>query len=212
MGKKSAVLFWSGGKDSALALYRLRQSNEMEVKCLITTVNERFRRISMHGIREELLDRQARETGIPLLKMYVKEGTNQEYEQTLLNYFSAFRDEGIDHVIYGDIFLEDLRKYRDALLEKAGLKGVYPLWKENTGKLVRELLGSGFRTITCCTNDAFLDEKWVGKELDEKFLSQLPAGVDACGENGEYHTFCYAGPVFGRNIDFTVGEKIYRPL
>lgn len=212
MNKKSAVIFWSGGKDSALALYRVLNSGAYEVKYLVTTVNKNFKRISMHGIREELLQKQAKETGLDLIKMYVEEGTNKEYEEILLGHFAEFKKQGIDFVIYGDIFLGDLRKYRDALMEKAGLKGVYPLWKENTKKLINQFLELKFRTITCCVNDAFLDEKWVGREVDEKFIAELRVNVDACGENGEFHTFCFAGPVFKEEIKFKAGEKIYKPL
>jgi len=205
-------MFWSGGKDSALALYRVLKTEEYDVKYLVTTVNSTFKRISMHGIREELLDKQAEATGISLIKMHVKEGTNKEYEEILLEQFTAFKKEGIDYVIYGDIFLEDLRKYRDALLEKAAMKGVYPLWKEDTKKLINEFLKSEFKTITCCVNDAFLNENWVGREVDEKFIEELPDKVDACGENGEFHTFCFAGPIFKQEIKFVSGEKIYKPL
>jgi len=200
MEKKKAVLFWSGGKDSALALYRIRQAGEYEVKHLVTTVNRNYKRVSMHGVREELLDRQAALTGIGLIKMYVKESTNREYEDALLAHFMAFRRQGIAYVIYGDIFLEDLRAYRDSLLQKARLACVYPLWIEDTPRLMSEFLGSGFRTLTCCVNDAFLDQRWVGRELDQEFISQLPAAVDPCGENGEFHTFCFAGPVFEKGI------------
>jgi uncharacterized protein (TIGR00290 family) len=207
-----AVFFWSGGKDSALCLYKVLQQKQYDVVALLTTLNETFRRISMHGVREELLEKQAEVIGIPLVKMYVREGTNSEYEQRMNEVLQSFKEKGVTHVIYGDIFLEDLRKYRDDQLEKIGMKGVYPLWKNDTKELIHEFLSLGFKTITCCTNDAYLNEDRVGEIIDEDFIRSLPPDVDPCGENGEFHTFCFDGPLFRHPVHFTRGEKIYKPL
>jgi uncharacterized protein (TIGR00290 family) len=207
-----AILCWSGGKDSALCLYRVLQEKQYEVKYLLTTVNEQFHRVSMHGVKEELLNAQAKSIGIPLVKIYVSEGTNSEYEKKMNDILLKFKSEGISHVIFGDIFLEDLRTYRENNLAKVGMNGVFPLWKQDTRKLIKEFLALNFKTVICCTNDAYLGKEWVGRIIDEKFLSQLPLNVDACGENGEFHTFCFDGPIFKTPITISVGEKIYKPL
>lgn len=209
--KQKAVIFWSGGKDSAFALYMVMQQKEYEVAALITTINTAFDRVSMHGVRSELIEAQAKAIGLPLVKMFVSEGTNSEYEQKFIGQLGALRADGITHVIFGDIFLEDLRLYRDALLKKAGMTGVYPLWKSDTSILINEFLRLGFKTITCCTN-ALLGKERVGAMLDEKFISSLPSPVDPCGENGEYHTFCFYGPIFRHPVQFSIGEIVYRPL
>lgn len=209
---KKAVFCWSGGKDSSLALHKVIQAQEFEVKYLLCTVNETFHRISMHGVREELLEQQAKSIGIPLVKMYVNEGSNAEYERNMEQLLLRFKSEGINDVIFGDIFLEDLRAYRDNNLAKVNMRGVYPLWKEDTRKLIDEFLDLGFKTITCCVNDAYLDEKSVGTVMSTEFVKMLPSNVDPCGENGEFHTFCFDGPIFQKRIEFTTGEKVYRPL
>lgn len=209
---KKAVFCWSGGKDSSLALHKVIQAQEFEVKYLLCTVSETFRRISMHGVREELLERQAESIGISLVMMYVKEGSNAEYERKMEELLLRFKSEGINDVIFGDIFLEDLRVYRDNNLAKVNMRGVYPLWKQDTSQLINEFLSLGFKTITCCINDAHLDENAVGKVISEEFVKLLPSTVDPCGENGEFHTFCYDGPIFQKPVNFTIGEKVYRPL
>jgi uncharacterized protein (TIGR00290 family) len=210
--KKKAVFFWSGGKDSALCLYRVCQQKEYEVVALVTTLSEKFKRISMHGVREEMVEMQARAIGIPLFKMYVSEGTNAEYEKRVEETLLRFREQGVTHVIYGDIFLEDLRAYRDSSLSKFGMQGVYPLWKQDTKKLIGEFLSLGFKTITCCINDAYMGESRVGEVIDEKYISTLPSNVDPCGENGEFHTFCFDGPLFRHPVKYKKGVKIFRPL
>ena len=159
---KPAVFCWSGGKDSALCLYRVLQEKKYDVKFLITTVSEQFRRISMHGVKEELLDSQARSLGIPLIKIYVSEGTNVEYERKMEEALLNLKSKGIEEVIFGDIFLDELRRYREANLSKVGMKGVFPLWKQNTAALLADFISLKFKTVICCTNDAYLGEDWVG--------------------------------------------------
>ena len=212
MMKSKVVFCWSGGKDSALALYKVFQENKYEVVALLTTLNAQFKRVSMHGVREELLDKQAVSIGLPLLKMFVNEGTNAEYEKTMETLLLQYKALGVSKVIFGDIFLEDLRTYRENNLAKVGLTAEFPLWKRDTKELIKEFLSKDFKTITCCVNDAYLGEDRVGEEITEEFIKKLPANVDPCGENGEYHTFCYDGPIFKTPIKFTVGEKIYKPL
>ena len=210
--KPKAIFCWSGGKDSASALYKVIQENKYEVVALLTTLNAQFKRVSMHGVREELLDQQAASIGLPLIKMFVTEGTNTEYEKTMEALLLQYKSKGVSKVIFGDIFLEDLRNYRQNNLAKVGLTAEFPLWKKDTKELIKEFLSKGFKTITCCVNDAYLGEDRVGEEITEEFIETLPFNVDPCGENGEYHTFCYDGPIFKTPIKFSVGEKIYKPL
>ena len=210
--KSKAIFCWSGGKDSAMALYKVFQENKYEVVALLTTLNAQFKRVSMHGVREELLDLQAASIGLPLVKMFVSEGTNAEYEKTMETLLLQYKAQGVSTVIFGDIFLEDLRTYRENNLAKVGLTAEFPLWKRDTKELIKEFFQLGFKTITCCVNDAYLGEDRVGEEITEEFIKTLPIHVDPCGENGEYHTFCFAGPVFKTPIKFTIGEKVYKPL
>ena len=210
--KPKAVFCWSGGKDSAYGLHKVLRENLFDVKYLLTTVNDQHQRVSMHGVREELIERQAESIGIPLLKVRVQEGTNDEYERAMERVLLKVKSQGIDHVIFGDIFLADLRTYRENNLAKIDMKGAFPLWKMDTSLLIHDFLRQQFKTVVCCTFDEYLGEAWAGREIDKAFLEQLPANVDPCGENGEYHTFCYDGPLFKKKIAFSLGEKIYKPL
>lgn len=210
--KKKAIFCWSGGKDSALALYKISLEDKFEVIALLTTFSAEFKRVSMHGVREELLEMQAASIGLPLLKVYVSEGTNAEYEKNMEKILKEQMEKGVSHVIFGDIFLEDLRAYRENNLAKIGLNALFPLWKQDTSILVNEFLDAGFRTMTCCVNDACLTEKHVGMEITREYIAALPASVDPCGENGEFHTFCFEGPIFSESIKIRTGEKLYRPL
>jgi uncharacterized protein (TIGR00290 family) len=208
--KPKALMCWSGGKDSAMALHRAKQ--DFEVISLMTTLNADFGRISMHGVREDLLDAQAEAIGLQLIKVWVRAGTNEEYEQQMTDGLQKAKDQGVTHVIFGDIFLQDLREYREKQLAKVNLTAVFPLWQSNTAELIQDFVAKGFSTITCCINDGYLDSSWAGREIDHSFIAELPSHVDPCGENGEYHTFCYAGPIYQQPIPITRGEVIYRPL
>ena len=212
MNKPKAIFCWSGGKDSSYCLHKVLTEGLFDVKYLLTTVNDKFKRISMHGVREALLESQAESIGIPLLKVRVSEGTNTEYEKQMEAVLLMAKSEGINNVIFGDIFLEDLRLYRENNLAKIGMKGVFPIWKMDTKDLINDFVNRQFKTIICCTNDGFLGEEWIGREIDKSFIEQLPANIDPCGENGEFHTFCYDGPVFKKKIDITIGEKVYKAL
>jgi len=210
--KEKVIFCWSGGKDSAFALYKVLKEEKYEVIALLTTLNSEYKRISMHGVREELLDKQAESIGLPLIKMYVKEGTNEEYEKEMEQLLLKHKVKGVTKIIFGDIFLEDLRTYRENNLAKIGLKAEFPLWKKDTKELINEFIDLGFKTITCCVNDGYLAKDKVGVEIDKNFIDALPSTIDPCGENGEYHTFCFAGPIFKNTIEFIVGEKVYKPL
>lgn len=205
---KKAIFCWSGGKDSAMALHRVQEQKEFEIVSLLTTVNKNFGRIVMHGVREELLDAQAASIGLPLKKIYISEGTNNEYENLMGGAMESFGKEGVSHVIFGDIFLEDLRAYREKNLEKSGMKGVFPLWKEDTTNLIHEFIAMGFQTITCCVDEKHIGKEFAGKIIDKDFIAALPATTDPCGENGEFHTFVFNGPVFRNKIQFTKGEVV----
>ena len=214
LNKSKIALFWSGGKDSARALWELQTvlQDRYEVVKLVTTINQHFGRISMHGVRESLLDQQANEIGLPLHKMYVSEQcSNEEYETVLFDTYLALKAEGITHIAFGDIFLEDLRQYREQLLAKVGLISLFPLWKRNTTDLIHEFIAAGFQTITCCVQSILLDETWVGRKIDHSFITELPPNIDPCGENGEFHTFCFAGPIFKNPIPITIGERVFKP-
>jgi len=207
-----AILCWSGGKDSALCLHRVLEEGIYEISYLLTTINETFGRVSMHGVRECLVEQQADAIGIPLLKVFVKEGNNEEYERNMEALLVQAKAEGIDHVIFGDIFLEDLRVYREENLSKIEMKAIFPLWKQDTRSLIDQFLSLQFRTVLCCVNDGFLSSEFAGKEISKAFINGLPPEVDPCGENGEYHTFCFAGPIFKNSIPFTIGETVYKAL
>lgn len=203
---------WSGGKDSSLALHRVLVQGEYEVTALLTTLSAEFRRISMHGVREELLERQAQALDIPLVKMEVLERSNAAYEKELERHLREFKAQGVEAIIFGDIHLADLRAYRETILDRVGLKGVFPLWQESPQALLAEFFAKGFRSVTCCVDAQCLSEEHVGRLIDAEFVQSLPAGVDHCGENGEYHSYCFAGPIFQHPVAYALGEKQFRPL
>ncbi|MGY3091028.1 uncharacterized protein (TIGR00290 family) [Hymenobacter sp. UYAg731] len=208
---QSAIFNWSGGKDSALALHKTRQSGHYKVQTLLTTISEPYQRISMHGVRTALLDRQTAALGLPCRKLLLPETpTMAAYEQLMAATMQDLKGAGATAAIFGDIFLADLRQYRENKLAELGLEAVFPLWGVPTAELIREFIGLGFKTITTCVNEKFLDQSFVGRVIDEDFLRDLPANVDPCGENGEFHTFVFDGPLFSQPIPFEKGEIVYR--
>jgi uncharacterized protein (TIGR00290 family) len=210
MGEK-VVVAWSGGKDSALALYEILKTNRYEVLELLTTVTKDYDRISIHGVRRVLLEQQARSLGFPLEKMFVSKGVSDaEYESILLKSLNGPRTNGVFSVVFGDIFLEDVRKYREGILSKVGLKGIFPLWKRDTRQLARMFIDLGFKAVITCVDSKSLGKDFVGREFDRQFLADLPSNVDPCGENGEFHSFVYDGPIFSERIFFTKGEIVLR--
>ena len=209
--KKKALFNWSSGKDSALALYKVLQDPEFEISCLLTSVNQEFQRVSMHGVRIELLEQQANSIGIPLEIMQIPEmPTMKVYESVMQLTLEKLKSQGLTHSIFGDIFLEDLRKYREEKLAQMGFKGVFPLWQEPTHNLIQEFIDLGFKTIVVCVNERYLDKSFVGRIIDQDFINDLPNNVDVCGENGEFHTFTFDGPIFSKPIEFEIGEIVYR--
>ena len=208
---ENAFFNWSGGKDSALALYQVLQSKQFNIKFLLTNVNAVHNRISMHGVRRSLLEEQAASIGIPLQTMELPEQpTMIEYEQMMIKKMHQLKDASCTKAIFGDIFLEDLKNYREQKLKEAGIEGVFPLWKMNTSKLINEFIASGFKAIIVCVNESYLDKSFCGRIIDKSFVNDLPSGVDACGENGEFHSFVFDGPIFKQAIKFSKGEIVYK--
>ncbi len=206
------VIFnWSSGKDSALALYKILQDPTIEITALLTSVSQPYNRISMHGVRIGLLEEQAKSLGFPLHKMEIPEIPSMEiYEQIMQNTLLGFKEKGVVYSVFGDIFLEDLRQYRENKLATLGFKGLFPLWKRDTMELIEEFLALGFKTIVTCVNERYLDKSFVGRIIDAQFIADLPEAVDVCGENGEFHTFTFDGPLFSTPIEFEIGEIVYR--
>ncbi len=208
---KKVLFSWSGGKDSAMALKEVLTRPEYEVAALLTTVTEDYDRISMHGVRRSLLRQQADSLGLPLEEIGIsKRSSNEEYESKMGEALIRYKDAGITSVVFGDIFLEDLKQYRENNLAKIGMKGVFPLWKQDTHELVRGFIELGFRAVVVCVDSQTLDRGFAGREIDEEFVRGLPETVDVCGENGEYHSFVYDGPIFKTRIPYTRGEVVLR--
>jgi uncharacterized protein (TIGR00290 family) len=205
----NCILNWSGGKDSALALYHCLQNKELNIKYLVTTINDAVDRISMHGVRVELLIKQAASIGIPLYQVRLPEMPGMaEYDAIMRQTMQHFRSEGITHAIFGDIFLQDLKDYRDSRLAEVEMIGIYPLWKRDTTELIQEFLDLGFGTVVACTQERL--ERIVGKEITKKLILSLPNDVDVCGENGEFHTFAFKGPIFKEEIAYKTGNKVFK--
>lgn len=207
-----AIFSWSGGKDSSYALHKILEEGIYDVKYLLSTINGTYKRLSMHGVREELIEAQAESIGIPLLKVYVYEASNAEYEKQMEAILLKAKTENISHVIFGDIFLEDLRQYREQKMAALNIQCVFPIWKTDTNWMVNDFIAKGFKTCVCCINDGYLDESWCGRLIDETFVNELPTTVDACGENGEFHSYCFEAPFFKKKINITTGEKTYKAL
>lgn len=211
MQRKKALFNWSGGKDSSLALYKIIQQKEYDISCLVTSVNQQYQRVSMHGVRVELLEQQAERIGLPLVQLMVPEmPTMAVYDNMMTQMLGEQKEKGVTHSIFGDIFLEDLRKYREEQLAKVNMQGVFPLWKISTKELMREFIDLGFKAVIVCVNAKYLDESFSGRIIDNDFLKDLPENVDPCGENGEYHSFVFDGPIYSKPIDYVLGEVVYR--
>jgi len=208
---KKAIFNWSGGKDSAMALYQVQQEKQFDIQYLMTSVNATSERISMHGVRNDLLEAQAKSLGLPLKKLFLPESSEMDvYEKHLFEIMNRFKTEGIDYSIFGDIFLEDLKVYREKQLQKVDMQGVFPLWKKDTQYLIEQFIDLGFKTILTAVDESKLTKEFAGRVIDKDFLKDLPSNVDPCGENGEFHTFVYDGPNFKKSIAFEIGETIHK--
>lgn len=203
---KKAVFNWSGGKDSALALYKTLQSGEYEIVSLLTTVNKDTNRSSMHAIPVELLRAQAESIGLPIyLLEFDPKGEMAGYEDAMLRAVTYFKNRGVCHFIFGDIFLHDVRSYREQQLKPYGIEVIEPLWNKTAPEIMEEFLQSGLKTIVVTTMADLLDETYIGRTIDRSFVENLPENIDPCGENGEYHTFCFDGPLFHHPVCYTLG-------
>jgi uncharacterized protein (TIGR00290 family) len=221
-----ALMSWSGGKDSAMALHLARRDAGTEVVGLLSTLSLDFDRVSMHGVRRNLLESQARALRLPVEKVFLPTppadmpcgiargftafATNDSYEQAILEAFARAKAAGVEAIVFGDIYLEDLRQYREKLLAKAGLRGIFPLWGMPSGELVERVLDAGFGAIVVCIDSGKLPAAMCGRALNRRFIADLPAGADPCGERGEYHTFVFEGPGFHQRIAFEKGECVLR--
>ena len=202
---------WSSGKDAAWALHLTRQSDELEIVGLLTTVSDDFRRVSMHGVRETLLQAQAAALGLPLHRVFVPTPCPDEvYGDLMRASLTQAAADGVSHVIFGDIFLEDVRAYREARLREAGMTACFPLWLSDTTALAHQMIESGLRAVVTCVDPRQAPRDIIGRAYDEELLASLPDSVDPCGENGEFHTFVWDGPLFARPIEASVGETVER--
>jgi len=208
---KQILLSWSSGKDSAWTLHVLRQRGDVEVVGLLTTINSHFQRVAMHGTRYDLLKAQAAAARLPLWEVPLPwPCSNEVYEQAMSAVCASAVQQGISAIAFGDLFLEDVRRYREDRLRGTGLEPMFPLWGRNTRELVSEMLAGGLRARIVCVDPAKLPSEFAGRDLDENLLNRLPAGVDPCAENGEFHTFAYAGPMFHKPIAIKDGEVVAR--
>ena len=211
ISRRLVLMSWSGGKDSCMALGELMQASTYEVAALITTITEDYDRISMHGTRRSLLERQAASLGLQLHKVSIpKSATNEEYETRMAHALLVYRKLGIDTIGFGDLFLEDIRLYRERFLSRFDMKGIFPVWHRNTTEFIKDFIDLGFKAIVTCVNAELLDESYAGRLIDGEFLQSLPHGVDPCGENGEFHTFVFDGPWFRQPVKFRLGETVLR--
>jgi len=209
--KPGALVSWSSGKDGALALHEVRQAPELEVLGLLTTLTRDFGRVSMHGVREEILDRQAEALGLPCRKVLIPAGcVNADYERVMDEALSAARAQGVSRLVFGDLFLEDVRAYRERMLSGTGITPVFPLWGRDTRRLAREIVESGFAATVVCVDPRALPTSFAGRPFDSDFLADLPEGVDPCGENGEFHTCVTGGPMFRQPIRVATGDTVTR--
>jgi uncharacterized protein (TIGR00290 family) len=208
---EKVIFSWSGGKDSAIALYEIQKSRRYEILALLTTITEDYDRVSMHGVPRALVERQAQSLGLPIEEVFIsKVCSNEDYESKMKEVLTRFKQEGVSSVVFGDIFLEGIRKYREDNLSKLEMKGIFPIWGRDTTELSRSFIALGFQSVTTCIDLKVLDKRFVGRRFDEHFLAELPPNVDPGGENGEFHSFVFDGPIFKERIACTLGELVLR--
>jgi uncharacterized protein (TIGR00290 family) len=208
---QAVLVSWSGGKDSCFALHEIQKTSGIRVEALITTVTRDFDRISMHGVRRVLLERQAASLGLPLQQIFITRGAdNDEYERSMGEAFAPYQRRGVDVVVFGDLFLQDIRTYRERLLARFNMTGSFPVWGRDTRQFIREFITLGFKAIVVCVDPKQLDPSFCGRLIDNEFLADLRRGADPCGENGEFHTFVFDGPNFRNPVKFSTGEVVCR--
>jgi uncharacterized protein (TIGR00290 family) len=208
---KRTLLSWSSGKDSAWSLHLLRQRNEYDIVGLLTTFNQAANRVAMHAVRRSLAEAQAKAAGVPLWEVDLPwPCSNADYESIMKETCKHAVDAGIECIAFGDLFLTEVRAYREKQLENSGMQPIFPVWGMSTRELARSMILSGLRAKLTCVDPKLLGAEFVGREFDEKFLSDLPTEIDPCGENGEFHTFVYAGPMFHHDLSIELGEIVTR--
>ena len=208
---KSALFAWSSGKESAMALYELRRGGRYEVLALLTVLTEDYGRVSMHGVRRALLKQQAASLHLPLAEVVIaKDSSMEDYEAAMRRTLEHYAALGVSSVAFGDVSLQDLREYRRGKLSQVGMKAVFPIWKRDTAELARSFLDLGFKAVITCVDSRVLDKAFAGRAFDERFLRDLPDGVDPCGENGQFHSFVYDGPIFAERIPHDTGQVVLR--
>lgn len=211
MPKIKTYFNWSSGKDAALALYYLQHNSKYKVSKLVTSINSYYNRVSMHGLRQNMLQKQADAIQLPLQLIELPKDTSMAiYDEIVGRSINKLKEEGYTHAAFGDIFLEDLKAYRDRQLGKVGIQGVYPLWKRNTKELMLEFLNLGFKALIICADAKYFDKNIVGQIITKDLIESLPQAVDVCGENGEFHTFCFDGPIFKERVNYSLGEITYK--
>ena len=209
--KPKAFVSWSSGKDSAFALYEAQRLGLAEIAGVFTTVNEKYNRVAMHGVRQTLLDRQIEALGLPAMKIMIPSPcSNEVYEARMAEAYGAIKAQGITHIVFGDLFLEDIRAYREEKLGAIGMKGIFPLWKRSTRQLAGEMIESGLTAHLVCIDPKRLDRSFAARRFDASLLRDLPSQIDPCGENGEFHTVVSAGPMFSDPIAVTLGMVVER--
>ena len=206
-----AIMSWSGGKDSSLALYYAQKNGNLTIVALLTTVTEGYDRISMHGVRRTLLEQQAAAIGLPVEKIYItQKASNEEWEAKMHRTLLYWKGQGVASVVIGDIFLEDLKRYREEKLSEVDMTGIFPIWKRDTTELAHTFIDLGFKAVITCIDSQVLPQQFAGRPFDRQFLADLPQGVDPCGENGEFHTFVHDGPIFRVPVPCRPGEVVLR--
>lgn len=207
--KPKVVVSWSSGKDCAFALHQIRTEGKFEVVGLLTTLNSENDRVAMHGVRKELLQKQMDALGLPAeMVMLPMPCDNETYRRLVGGSIEVLRERGVQNVVFGDLFLEDIRQYREEQMHGSGLGSIFPLWLRDTGKLSRDMVDSGLRAVVTCVDQRALSAEFVGRQYDHDFLDDLSAGVDPCGENGEFHTLVIDGPMFSNGLNVELGEKV----
>jgi len=208
---EKVIVSWSGGKDSALSLYEIKRGGHYQVVSLLTSISEQYDRVSMHGVGREMLERQAQALGLPLIEIPLPgDCSEEEYESRLLDVLGQVKADGINHVVFGDIFLEWIKEYREKNLARVGMTPVLPIWGRKTAELSRSFVALGFRAVITCVDTKVVPGSFLGRVFDEQFLAELPPGVDPDGENGEFHSFVFAGPIFRESIPYTPGKVVSR--
>ena len=211
MLKNKILVSWSTGKDSAYALHQIRQTNHYEIVGLLSTITEEYDRVSMHSTRHALLKKQADRLNLPLYPIFIPYPcTNEIYEARMQIFIQQAIQQGITHIVFGDLFLEDIRRYRESKLALTNVTPLFPLWGKNTDLLAKEMIHAGMKAVITCVDSKKLNASFAGREFDEQFLSDLPKGIDPCGENGEFHTFVYDGPMFSKPIPISLGTIVER--